>query len=76
MLFFAIGAVVEGAPTTSHTPLSGHFSLVRAVVPIGDFVFVFMRFWSFGAEVRSQDHWLSCVPNLDKDFCCPENRSW
>lgn len=35
---FAIGAVVLGVPTTVHTPLSGHFSPVRAVVPIGDFM--------------------------------------
>jgi hypothetical protein len=34
---FAMGAVVEGVPTTFHTPLSGHFDPVRAVVPIGDF---------------------------------------
>jgi hypothetical protein len=32
---FAIGAVVVGVPTTFQTPLSGHFSPVRAVVPIG-----------------------------------------
>ncbi|MGP3236830.1 hypothetical protein ACTVPP_20365, partial [Serratia ureilytica] len=32
----AIGAVVEGLPTTSQTPLSGHFCPVVAVVPIGD----------------------------------------
>jgi hypothetical protein len=31
----AIGAVVEGSPTTFHTPLSGHDSPVLAVVPIG-----------------------------------------
>ena len=30
----AIGAVVEGVPTTSQTPLSGHFSPVFAVAPI------------------------------------------
>ena len=36
----AIGAVVDGVPTTSQTPLSGHFSPVRAVVPMGFFVFV------------------------------------
>jgi hypothetical protein len=30
---FAIGAVVEGVPTTSHTPLSGQFSPVLAVIP-------------------------------------------
>lgn len=32
---FAIGAVVVGVPTTCQTPLSGHFSPVLAVVPIG-----------------------------------------
>ncbi|WP_220427520.1 hypothetical protein, partial [Klebsiella pneumoniae] len=32
---FAIGAVVEGVPTTFQTPLSGHFCPVEAVVPIG-----------------------------------------
>ena len=31
----AIGAVVDGVPTTCHTPLSGQASPVRAVVPIG-----------------------------------------
>jgi hypothetical protein len=30
-----IGAVVDGEPITCQTPLSGHFSPVRAVVPIG-----------------------------------------
>lgn len=35
MFPFAIGAVVEGVPTTVHTPLSGHFSPVFAVVPMG-----------------------------------------
>jgi len=34
----AIGAVVEGVPATAHTPLSGHVSPVRAVVPIGHLV--------------------------------------
>ena len=29
----AIGAVVLGVPTTSHTPLSGHVSPVLAVLP-------------------------------------------
>jgi hypothetical protein len=32
---FAIGAVVVGDPTTFQTPLSGQFSPVFAVVPIG-----------------------------------------
>ena|SRR6266542_1971210 len=31
----AIGAVVDGVPTTAQTPLSGHLSPVRAVVPSG-----------------------------------------
>lgn len=31
MLFFAIGAVVDGVPTTSQTPLSGQVCPVRAV---------------------------------------------
>ena len=31
----AIGAVVDGVPTTFHTPLSGQISPVVAVVPIG-----------------------------------------
>ena len=35
MFVFAIGAVVDGVPTTFHNPLSGHFSPVLAVVPIG-----------------------------------------
>lgn len=34
-LLLAMGAVVEGVPTTCQTPLSGHVSPVRAVVPIG-----------------------------------------
>ena len=38
MLFTAMGAVVEGEPNTFHTPLSGHFSPVLAVVPIGFFI--------------------------------------
>lgn len=32
----AIGAVVDGVPTTSQIPLSGHFEPVRAVVPKGE----------------------------------------
>ena len=32
---FAMGAVVEGFPTTFHTPLSGQISPVLAVVPMG-----------------------------------------
>jgi len=32
-LLIAIGAVVEGSPTTFHTPDSGHFSPVLAVRP-------------------------------------------
>ena len=35
MLPTAIGAVVDGDACASHTPDSGHFSPVRAVVPIG-----------------------------------------
>lgn len=35
VLPLAIGAVVDGDPTTFHTPLSGQFCPVRAVVPIG-----------------------------------------
>lgn len=35
MLFIAIAAVVEGVPTTSQTPVSGHFSPVLASVPNG-----------------------------------------
>jgi hypothetical protein len=31
----AIGAVVDGVDVTFQTPLSGHRSPVRAVVPIG-----------------------------------------
>lgn len=31
----AIGAVVEGVPSTRQTPLSGQISPVRALVPIG-----------------------------------------
>lgn len=31
----AMGAVVEGVPTTFQIPLSGHFCPVEAVVPIG-----------------------------------------
>jgi hypothetical protein len=34
-LFLAMGAVVEGVPTTFQIPLSGHFCPVEAVVPIG-----------------------------------------
>lgn len=35
MLPIAIGAVVEGVSKDFHTPLSGHFSPVFAIVPIG-----------------------------------------
>jgi hypothetical protein len=38
VLCFAIGAVVLGVPITVHMPLSGHFSPVLAVVPIGAFM--------------------------------------
>lgn len=39
----AIGAVVDGLPTTFQIPLSGQFSPVLAVVPIG-FLIVKMIF--------------------------------
>lgn len=32
---FAIGAVIDGVPTTTHTPLSGQVEPVLAVVPSG-----------------------------------------
>lgn len=35
VLFFAIGAVVVGVPSTFHTPLSGQFCPVLALVPKG-----------------------------------------
>ena len=35
VLPFAIGAVVDGVPTTTHTPLSGQEEPVLAVVPRG-----------------------------------------
>jgi len=38
VLPFAMGAVVDGVPTTFQTPLSGHFFPVEAVVPRGDLV--------------------------------------
>lgn len=37
---FAIGAVVEGLPTTFQTPLSGHDCPVFASMPIGARAFV------------------------------------
>lgn len=40
LLPLEIGAVVVGVPTTFQTPLSGHFSPVRALVPIGARVLV------------------------------------
>lgn len=39
LLPIAIGAVVDGVPTTSQTPLSGQFSPVLANVPNGTLVF-------------------------------------
>jgi hypothetical protein len=39
----AIGAVVDGVPTTSQTPLSGQDSPVLAVVPIGFFAIKSLR---------------------------------
>jgi hypothetical protein len=39
-----MGAVVEGVPTTVHTPLSGQISPVLAVVPIGFFAMSFSYF--------------------------------
>jgi hypothetical protein len=42
-LFTAIGAVVDGTVVTCQTPLSGHLSPVRAVVPIGFLTFVPFR---------------------------------
>jgi hypothetical protein len=36
VLPLAMGAVVDGVPTTVQTPLSGHLCPVEAVVPIGD----------------------------------------
>ena len=38
MLPLAMGAVVVGVPTAFHTPLSGHFWPVFAIVPIGFFI--------------------------------------
>ena len=49
MLPSAIGAVVEGVPTTSQTPLSGHFSPVLAKVPIGFLVFVYVSINKIGS---------------------------
>jgi hypothetical protein len=40
VLPLAIGAVVLGLPCTFQTPLSGHFSPVLAVVPIGIFTLI------------------------------------
>lgn len=40
MFPFAIGAVVEGVPSTFQTPLSGQVCPVLAVVPNGTFVCV------------------------------------
>jgi hypothetical protein len=58
----AIGAVVDGVLTTSHTPLSGHFSPVLAKVPIGFFLVnvsiakkltIVHRIWIPGDEIAS-----------------------
>jgi hypothetical protein len=48
----AMGAVVEGVPSTRQTPLSGQVSPVRALVPIGErfaianVIVVFLKFGS------------------------------
>jgi hypothetical protein len=39
----AIGAVVDGSSRLFHTPDSGHFSPVLAVVPIGCFMFISLK---------------------------------
>lgn len=41
---FAIGAVVDGVPTTCQTPLSGQSVPVDAVVPIGAFDMIYFPF--------------------------------
>lgn len=38
-----IGAVVDGLSSDFHTPLSGHFSPVRAVVPMGFFMMIILK---------------------------------
>ena len=40
----AIGAVVEGEPITFQIPLSGHFSPVLAVVPIGYIILILYEY--------------------------------
>ena len=47
MLPLAMGAVVDGVPITFQTPLSGHFSPVRAVAPIGALLLVCIFVFSF-----------------------------
>lgn len=49
MLCFAMGAVVDGVPTTCQTPLSGHCCPVCAVVPNGTLAWIM---W-FGSIVVS-----------------------
>lgn len=50
---FAIGAVVDGVETTFHTPLSGHFSPVFAVVPIGALVISASYEYNYGDYINT-----------------------
>lgn len=52
----AIGAVVDGVPTTFHTPLSGQISPVVAVVPIGALAIMTPLFEDAAAR-RSRAAW-------------------
>jgi hypothetical protein len=45
VLLIAIGAVVEGMPTTLQMPLSGHFCPVLANVPNGFFIILQQILW-------------------------------
>lgn len=55
MLPLAIGAVVVGVPTTFHTPLSGDFVPVRAVVPIGRRVFGYIDIATLHKLIHTQE---------------------
>ena len=46
----AIGAVVEGVPTTFHTPLAGQACPVRALVPIAVVISILLSAFSLAVD--------------------------
>lgn len=68
----AMGAVVDCGPTTFQTPLSGHFSPVLAVVPIGDLdiflPFLWVKLQKFMSVLIYKLHSKNTINNLTLNY--------